>query len=230
MGDHPTAVSLYAAILTALIRRDRTGKGSHVQTNLMHNGVWANTCLASAAWVDGVDFSPMKIRGPVVSRVLYPTSDGRLLQLYMVRTQAELDAMLIAAEAFDLVNDERFRSLEARMVHAQELIDALRVLFVQRTASEWMALFRAADVPVSMIAELADLTDDIQMQAVGVVSPPTDPGVGARFVINHPVTVDGMPRVGALHAPDCGEHTEEILRERGMTAEQIAALRARGAI
>ena len=63
MGDHPTAVALYAAIVTALLRRERTGKGSLVRTNLLHNGVWANACLASAAFVDGVDFSPMRRNG-----------------------------------------------------------------------------------------------------------------------------------------------------------------------
>ena len=46
MGDHPCAMALYGAIVTALYKRERTGKGSHVSSNLMANGVWA----ATACW------------------------------------------------------------------------------------------------------------------------------------------------------------------------------------
>ena len=42
MGDHPCAMALYGAIVTALYKRERTGKGSHVSSNLMANGVWAS--------------------------------------------------------------------------------------------------------------------------------------------------------------------------------------------
>ena len=48
MGDHPTAVALYASIVTALLRRERTGKGSKVHTSLIGNGLWAASCLAQA--------------------------------------------------------------------------------------------------------------------------------------------------------------------------------------
>ncbi len=42
MGDHPTAVSIYAGIVTALLHRERTGEGAYVQTSLMANGLWSN--------------------------------------------------------------------------------------------------------------------------------------------------------------------------------------------
>ena len=45
MGDHPTATALYAAIVTALYRRERTGQGGVVQTSLLQNGLWANGCF-----------------------------------------------------------------------------------------------------------------------------------------------------------------------------------------
>src|SRR5262249_51754354 len=45
MGDHPSATALYAAIVTALYRRERTGKGGIVQSSLLQNGAWANACF-----------------------------------------------------------------------------------------------------------------------------------------------------------------------------------------
>ena len=53
MGDHPTAMSLFAAIMTGLYRRERTGKGSHVSTSLMANGVWWNGLLTQATLCGG---------------------------------------------------------------------------------------------------------------------------------------------------------------------------------
>ena len=46
MGDHPCAMAFYGAIVTALYKREQTGKGSHVSSNLMANGVWAASVLA----------------------------------------------------------------------------------------------------------------------------------------------------------------------------------------
>src|ERR1700731_687601 len=48
MGDHPCAMAFYGAIVTALYQRERTGKGAHVSSNLMANGVWAASVLAQA--------------------------------------------------------------------------------------------------------------------------------------------------------------------------------------
>ncbi|MFN0096256.1 MAG: CaiB/BaiF CoA transferase family protein [Dehalococcoidia bacterium] len=231
MGDHPTAVSLYASIVTAMLRRERTGKGSHVHTNLFHNGVWSNACLGSAAFIDGVDFAPLKApKPPAASRELYRTADGRLLQPYMVRTQPELDALLIAAEAFDILNDPRFADAESRVQHVPDLVAALRVHFAQRTAADWLATFRAAGVNVTLVAEITDFASDSQLLAAGIISPPADRAVPAHYVINQPLNIDGMPRVGATPAPDCGQHTDDVLRERGFSEDQIASLRARGAV
>ena len=56
MGDHPTATALFGAIMTALYRRERTGKGAEVSTSLMANGAWANGCFIQGALME-VEFS-----------------------------------------------------------------------------------------------------------------------------------------------------------------------------
>ena len=52
MGDHPTGMALYGAIMTALYKRERTGGGSEVSTSLMSNGAWANGVFIQAALMD----------------------------------------------------------------------------------------------------------------------------------------------------------------------------------
>ena len=230
MGDHPTAVSLYAAIVTALLRRERTGKGGKVHTSLLANGVWSNACLAQGA-VIGAEFpirdpNPPPPRTP--NRVLYPTSDGRLLQLYMVRTHAELDGLLLAAGREDMLADERWADASLRLENGFALIDELRATFVQRSAAEWLAAFREAGVPVTLVAEMGDLPHDPQLRANNIVATPTDPRVDCEAIINHPLNIDGLPRAGAHHAPAVGENTAEVLAELGFDTEAIAALKARG--
>ena len=232
MGDHPTAVSLYAAIVTALLRRERTGRGGSVHTSLLANGVWANACLAQAALVEAV--VPERDDGTRIpvspNRILFETADGRLLQLYMVRTHVELDALLIAADRTDLLADERFAEYDSRPANAPALIAELRETFGKRTAAEWLALFRAASVPVTMVAEMHDLLHDEQLRATNVVVPPSDPSVPAAYIVNHPINVEGLARVGPTHAPEVGEHTAEVLGEMGFSAAEIEALRAAGAV
>ena len=232
MGDHPTAVTLYAAIVTALLRRERTGKGGKVHTSLLANGLWSNSCVAQGAFTGADIIAARRNQPPIASpnRTLYETSDGRLLQLYMVRTQAELDALIIAAEATEILEDARFSDTVVRMQHLAELVEALKVMFVQRTAAEWLSLFRATDVPVSMVAHIEDLPGDEQLRAINAVEAPSDPSVPSPLVINHPLNIDGLGRRGIRHAPEVGEHTDEVLAEMGYDSARIAALHAAGIV
>jgi formyl-CoA transferase len=232
MGDHPTAVTMYAAIVTALLRRERTGKGGKVHTSLLANGVWANGCLGQAALVEAEfpvrDDGTQPPRSP--NRVLFPTADDRLLQLYMVRTQEQLDALFLAAGRADMLADERFADLESRMAHAPALVEELKRTFREKTAQEWLSIFRTAGVPVTLVARVQDLLEDEQLRVNGIVVPPAGEDVPARLVINHPLNIDGMPTAGPRHAPEVGEHTGEVLAELGFTDADVASFRERGVV
>jgi formyl-CoA transferase len=226
MGDHPTGVALYASIVTALLKRERTGKGAKVHTSLLANGLWSASCFAQAAWADA-DFSA--IPGQRLTTAMYETRDGRWLQFSMVRTEEEFDGMLIALGCLEWLADERFMTPELRLENAETFTEMLRAVIIEKTAAEWLPLLRENGVPVALMAQFQDLPREPQILANDMAVVPLD-DVGMSRVIRDPVNVDGVKRVGVRQAPGLGEHSAEILQEMGYGQADIDGLRARGII
>ena len=223
MGDHPTAVAMYANIVTALLRRERTGEGGLVQTSLIANGLWAASCVAQAKFCNA-DFTGYRdpARMPF-SRVMYLTADDRWLQFTMVRTHEEFVDFLAALGASSLLQDARFATPPERLVHGAELIAELRPRLLRETSRVWMARFREAGVPASLVSVLDDLLEDPQLEANGIVAAPVE-DVGTDRVITPPINVAGLAKVGIKKAPELGEHNQEILGGLGYDADAIQAL------
>lgn len=228
MGDHPTGVAFYASIVTALYQRERTGKGCMAHTSLLANGVWSASCLAQATF-SGADFSPTD-RPQRLTAALYRTRDDRWIQINMVRTAEGIDKLLLAMEAFDMLADERFATLEDRMENAEAFTARLREIFATKTSDEWVQILKYDNqLPVERVATFDDLPEDPHLTLNKIVAPPID-DVGIGYIINDPVNVEGVARVGAKKAPEMGEHSEEILEEMGYDARAIAAFREKGVI
>jgi crotonobetainyl-CoA:carnitine CoA-transferase CaiB-like acyl-CoA transferase len=226
MGDHPTGMSLYANIVTALLKRERTGEGSLVHTSLLANGIWSASCFAQSSWAAG-DFSP--IPGQRVTTALYEASDERWLQFSMIRTEEMFDRLLLALDKTEWLLDERFASVESRLAHAPELTQLLREVITQRSSSEWMAVFQANDVPAARVAEFHDLPLDEQVLANDMAMPPAV-DLGMERVIRAPINVSGVAHRPAEPAPEMGEHNDAILAEMGYSAQEIANFKREGIV
>jgi formyl-CoA transferase len=229
MGDHPSAVSLYASIVTALYHRERTGVGSEVHTSLLANGLWAASCVAQAKLMHA-DFSGWRTATRIgMTRPLYRTADDRWLQFTMVRTPAEIEALLTIVGLGDLVHDARFATPEARLENGTELVARMRDAIATRTSADWIQRFHAGKVPASTMQTLDDLSADPQLDVNGMTRSATVAN-GVHRVISHPVNVSNAERCPFVPAPDLGQHSGEILEELGYTNTQIAALREHGVV
>ena len=231
-GDHPTGVSLYAAIVTALYRRQLTGEGGHVHTSLLANGFWSNGCLGAAA-IGGADFETWRNqpadRPGTFARALYETSDGRYLQFIMARTDEEHEATMRVAGIADMLEDERFATGEARFENPLPIIERLTEAIAARPAAQWVSRLEEAGVPVSVVRTTQEMLDDEQAKANDILLPAAA-DVGVPWVINHPVRVDGSGEAGPVRPPEVGEHCDEILGELGFDDDQIEQLRRDGCI
>lgn len=227
MGDHPTGVALYGSIVTALLRRERTGKGGKVHTSLLANGLWSASCFAQAAWAKDADWS--QIPEQRLQTALYQTADGRWIQLSMIRTVELFDHVVLVLGHPEWLADERFSTPESRIEHHQVLTEMMREVIAARTAKEWMSEFEAEGLPVAMVAEFGDLPSDPQVLINNMAMDPAE-DIGMDKMIRDPINVDGLGRVGARNPPEHGEHADEILREIGLSPEHIQALRDRGIV
>ena len=231
MGDHPTAISLYAAIATALFRRERTGRGGYVATNLMANGLWWNA-LHAQAMLCGAEFPrrPGREDAPSALHNFYRTADGRWLQLVVIPEDKRWPWLARAVGRPDLVEDPRFAVREDRHANHRALIAELDAAFATADLAEWRRRLDEHGVSYGVISTLRDIPEDRQMLESGALAAIDDPEAGASHVVSNPLWIDGAPRASPTRPPGIGEHSVEILREHGFSPEDIEELREAGAI
>jgi crotonobetainyl-CoA:carnitine CoA-transferase CaiB-like acyl-CoA transferase len=199
-------MTLVAAILLGLRRRDQTGKGGWVGTSLYANGAWANGTTTAGAAI-GAKLPPRqppdRPRNALTN--LYRTKDDRWLQLLMVRDDRLWDKFCAAIGRPELATDPRFADREERKVRAQELHDTLAPVFAGKTYAEWVSALSPTGLP------FADTTN------------PEVPRT-----INNPIRLGfAKPRVSGPPAA-VGENNDEILRELGHSEAEIEALKKAG--
>ena len=231
MGDHPTALAIYAGVVTALLRRERTGAGSMVETSLLANGLWSASAVAQGVMAGGdmSGFREWRSNPQFLARP-YRCSDGRWLQFNMVRTEEFMYLLFAGMDAMHLLADERFGTWDAANENRTELKAVIQDIIGQRSSDAWLAAFEALEVPVNRIALVEESATDPQMLENRMAIPVSDPAFEMPLVVTHPIRVSGVPHVEPRPAPELGEHSEEILRELGYDADTIAAMRGSGAL
>jgi formyl-CoA transferase len=228
MGDHPCAMAFYGAIVTALYKRERTGKGSHVSSNLMANGVWAASVLAQAK-LCGAKFGERRPREHALNAVTnhYQCKDGRWLILSLLNEDRQWPALARCLGREDLVSDPRFATKAERHARSLELIKIFDETFATKDLAEWRVILDGNGLVFGVVGILDDIPNDKQMLDNEVLVPFEN---DTMLTINSPIWVDGAKKVTPRKPPGLGEHSDEILRKAGYDEAAIQKLRAAGAV
>jgi len=228
MGDHPSAMAFYGAIVTALYKRERTGKGSHVSSNLMANGMWASGVLAQAK-LCGAKFSKRRPREQALNAVTnhYKCRDGRWLMLSLLNEDRQWPALARCLGLEKFVDDDRFATRADRHARSVELIKVFDEVFATKDLAEWRAILDGNGLVFGVVGILDDIPGDKQMLENEVLVPFEN---DTMLTINSPIWVDGSKKTQPKRPPEIGEHSDEILRGAGYDEATIKALRASGAV
>jgi crotonobetainyl-CoA:carnitine CoA-transferase CaiB-like acyl-CoA transferase len=228
MGDHPCAMAVYGAIVTALYKRERTGKGSHVSSNLMANGIWANGILAQAKLV-GAKFGERRPRERALNAVTnhYRCKDGRWLILSLLNEDRQWPTLAKCLGREDLVGDVRFATRSDRHARSLELIKIFDEVFATKDLAEWRGILDGNGLVFGVVGILDDIPHDKQMIENEVLVPFEG---DTMLTVNSPIWIDGSNKVKPRKAPGIGEHSDEILRKAGYDEATIRQLRASGAV
>jgi crotonobetainyl-CoA:carnitine CoA-transferase CaiB-like acyl-CoA transferase len=223
MGDHPSAMALFAAIVCALYRRERTGKGGKVSSSLLANGLWANGFLAQAVLCGArIAPRPPRLQLPNACTSMYKTRDGRWVMLSVLNELRQFAPLVAAMDRSDLAIDQRFATVEARRANALALSSIFDTEFAKRDLSDWRVRLDGAGITFGVVGRLDEIADDEQMRASGAVVPFAD---GSGLTIASPITFEGEIKRPPGPAPAIGEHGNEILREAGYSDGEINRLR-----
>ena len=229
-GDHATSLNLLSGTLAALRLRDMTDEGQYVEVTLQRTGAWTIGADVAASLI-------MEDQPPRINRIQpgnplfnsYETADGRWLMLVMPTGDRYWFPTCRALGRDDWMADERYSSLMGRMEHTAELTSAMREVFLSRNLDEWRPLLNEQSLTWAPVAELPEVINDPQLEAMNAWSVIEGPE-GEFRTLNTPFDIAGANVGPRGPAPKTGQHTHEVLQELGLTDEELAELAASGAL
>ena len=223
---------MYAAvgILLALRVKERTGRGQAIDVSMLEGQLSLLGTMIGGYLADGKLPEPMG------------TAYKALLPYQTFRTRTRDLALAVGSEKLwtvfcpvigcpELADDPRYRTNADRARNRDSLVGKLQDVFLRRTYEEWEALLLAHGIPVGAINSIAQVVEHPQVAARQALVEMDHPRAGKVRMVGAPVRLSETPGAVRTPAPMLGEHTDEVLQALlGLGAEEVAALRAAGAI
>ena len=224
---------MYAAqaVLAALVARERTGRGQHIDVPLFDTAV-AMASHAATAWLEGgVDIGrPGNSNLVAMPAGLFEASDGPV----MIAVTTDRLFRCLAGDVFrrpDLAEDPAFATNAARMANREALTTAMNGILKADTRDGWIARMRAAGIPGGPVRSMPEAFASEEMAQRGMVATQAHSALGEVRAVRSPLSLSDTPVQAPTGAPLLGEHTEACLAELlGYGPEILARLRREGTI
>ncbi len=229
VADLFTGMYATVAILAALRHRDATGQGQAIDMALLDCQV---AMLANLGASYLVTRQPPRRLGNahqnIVPYQVFEAADGHMI--LAVGNDGQFAKFCAVAGRPDLAADARFATNAGRVRHREQLVPIVAGLMRTRIRADWLAALEAAKVPCGPINDLAEVFADPQVRDRGMTTTMPHPLAGVVELVASPIKLAAPPPSMRRAPPLLGQQTDEVLAEFGLGADEIAALRAAGAI
>ena len=216
---------LYGAVgvLMALQARERTGRGQHVETSLLEGQI----AMLANQFTSYFSTGRAPVRRGASSQLSVPYQAFQASDDWVVIaafTQRMWEGVCRALEQPQWQDDPRFCSADRRAANRAQLIPLLGEVIARRSVADWVQRLGAEGVPCTSINSIDTVARDPQVAAREMIVQIEHPDAGPLRMAGLPVKFSDTP--GALRRPPprLGEHSLEVLRERGLAPDRIAAL------
>jgi formyl-CoA transferase len=211
------------AILASLVHRERSGRGQRVDIPMLET----MSSFVMGDHMGGLTYEPPLDKGGYArhlspDRRPYRTVDGYICVI--VYNDKQWDNFIKATGRDDMRTDPKFATFAGRAENIDVVYAELARMMLERTTAEWTDLLNKADIPTLPMHDLESILTDPHLVATDffpVVDHPTEGKIRSMRVS---ATWSDTPAKPERLAPLLSEHGEEILREAGFSADEIAAL------
>ena len=163
--------------MTALYRREKTGRGARVTASLIAEGAWGAGCWLSAVLAGASNPRPVdRPNPPNALGNIYRTADDRWLLLAFANENKEVPLFLKAIGHPEAAEDPRFTDSASRHAHAAEIVALLDKTFATRPLAEWREVLDGAGLTYGVVQTLEEAAHDPQFFADRVFVPVDDGG------------------------------------------------------
>jgi len=231
-GDCTGGMTIAGGIAAALFKRAVTGKTSVVDVSLLGVGAWSTQFTVNLALMNGgplPDNSRPK-HGSAANPLSgsYRTADDRWLELTMLQPGRYWPEFCAAVGRPELAVDERFADVAGLMANASAAAELVAEILASRPLAEWIKVLGAVQGQWAVVQNSWEVAQDSSLRANGGISAVVDAEGVTRELVTNPVQFDETPP-SLTRAPQFAEHTDEVLRELGLSDEELIALKITGA-
>ncbi|HET7292354.1 MAG TPA: CoA transferase [Vicinamibacteria bacterium] len=227
--DTLAGMTAFQAILLALVRRGRDGRGGRVDVSLLESALAVLTYHASSYLLAGAVPQRLGNRHPNLAPYeAFEASDGPVI--VGIGSESLWRAFCRSIGRDDIASDPRYRTNADRVGNYALLRATLAPILRTRRAADWLSTWEKASIPCGRVRTVGEALDSEQVAARGLLVEVDHPRIGPGRFVGSPIHLDGASRSARRPPPMPGEHTDEVLAELGLTPEDVGRLRESGVV
>ena len=216
-------------IMVALLEREKSKKGQHVETSLLQAQIFMLDFQA-ARWLIAKEV-PQQAGNDHPTSIptgVFKTTDGHINIATTGGAIWERFCRALGAEA--MIKKPEYQSSKARSQNRKALNAEIGIYTAKKSSAAWIDIFNTAGVPCGPIYSIDQVFADPQVKHLGIAQTVKKQDKSTLNVVGQPVSLSRTKSRIAAPPPELGQHTNEVLKEFGFSAKDIVALRKANAI